>query len=693
MKNLFSNPIVILPIIWIIVGIAFAIYKIQSKRRAKKSLNAGHITIVGSSNRRSRMFWLYHLYSTFPLLRKEFARLKKKIRLVYPADEISIRMESTKTMTKGITKGLIVLGVVLALSLINIVFAGQIAYYYLFLGLLLAYRSFRRTIKTRLENAEHFLLKQYADFLFNSLVPAYQKKNGRIDDAISSVLDDLPVMMNLHANKIYDVVTAPHLEDAAAEYSEYSPSPYFTSLVSLIVPIKLHGDKKLDNGKTVFIEGIMNLNRQLNEEILVKKRVDAAFSSLSSIVMMGVFAIQPVYWFFLLFFPGTKSFFSTGAAIACEVAIFAVTFLCDYLIENMKTTVNKDVKEDSIWKKIATLPIVSQVLNVQHKKHFTTFERINKQMIAIGDHTGVHAHMIQCATWACAAFLVVNILFITSVIAKSSAVINDFSSEFDNALTPSEEYNKQMEAIGSEISAIHRKEHLTADDREALKNEIRESSKNTMIKADEYVDPVADKIIERNQKAQNVYFQFWYEFVALLAGAVAFNVPTWLLRFKARQSEMGKEDEVNSFNLLAMIFMNMDGIKVETLLEWMERFSHFFRTAITECIIMYPMGKQKALENLSNFDPMSTYHKFCESLLNIDRVGMKKAFEDIEIQQEFYNDKRKTDNEILITKKKTTASHIAFVPFWATVFLWMAPPMVVYAINLIKQFTTQISQL
>lgn len=687
------STIIILVAVWAVFGMSFVLYKILSKRKAKKNINAGHVTIAGASNKRNHLFWLYNFYSKFPLTKKEFGKVKQQIRLLYPADEISIRIEATRTMTRGFRRAGITFLIVFLLSTINIFFTGAIAYYYLLLGVLLAYRSYIRTVKTRLDNSETFLLKQYADFLFNNLVPAYQKKNGRIDDAISSTLDDLPVMMNLHASKIYDVVTAPHMTDAAAEYADYSPSPYFTSLISLIVPLKMHGDVELENGRTTFVEGVMKLNRQLNQELLMRQKINAAFQSLSGITMMGVFAIQPIYWFFLLFFPGTKSYFSTGMATAFEIAIFLITFLCDYLLENMKVTIRRDVKETSIWQKISKFRIISTILNVQHKKHFTSYERMEKQMHAVGDHTGVHALMVECAAWAAIAFISINVIFAASLITKLQNTIHDFSNEFDNSLTPSDEYNAQMEMLGSAVSTAHRKDYLTADDKEQLKEEIRTNQANTMIRADEYVDPVADSIITHNQKAHNVYFRFWYEIFAFAGAAIAFNIPMWLLKFRARQSEMGKEDEVNSFNLLATIFMNMKGVKVETLLEWMERFSTFYKTAITECIITYPMGKQPALEKLSDYDTMPGYKKFCESLLNIDHVGMQKAFADIEIQQEFYNEKRKTDNEILITRKKTTASQIAFIPFWATVFLWLAPPMIAYAYNLIMQFTTQLSQL
>ena len=692
MVSLTQNPLLLIPIVWLVFIIAFVVYKAKAKQKAKKALNAGHIDIIGAGKAKNRSFMLYRFYNSIPILKKHFAAIKNKTRLIYPADEFSVRLETTKTMTQGLRAAVITMVAVTLVSFLNIFFDGTVAYYYLFLGILLSIRAFRRKTKTRLEQAEHFLLKQYADYLFNSLVPAYQRKHGRIDDALMSTLnEELPVMMSLHVSKIYDVVRSPHLEEAAAEYADHSPSPFFTSLVSLIVPIKMHGDKKLSDGKTTFTKGVMNLNKQLNEELLMRRKIDAAFASLSKIVMMGVFAIQPVYWFFIAFFSGTKTFFSSSVALIFEIAIFIITFLCDYLIDSMTTTNKNEVIENSIWKKIAERKSLQPILNAQYRKHFTYFNRVDKQMHAVGNHTGIKAFMIQCAAYAVIAFIAINLVFGFSLITRTVSVLSDFTTEFENSLTPSEEYTSQMRALSKEIARAHLGDELTAADTEVLKQEVRD--KGTIIKADDYVDEVVSVIISRNSQYHKIYFKFWYEIIALIGAIVAFTVPEKLLRFKARQSEMGKEDEVNSFNLLAMIFMDMDGVKVETLLAWMERFAHYYRPAITECIIMYPMGQKKALEQLAEYDNMSAYHKFIESLMNIDDVGMKQAFADIEIQQDFYNDKRKADNEILISRKKTTASMLAFIPFWSVIILWMMVPIGFYAYNLIVQFTSSLASL
>ena len=138
--------------------------------------------------------------------------------------------------------------------------------------------------------------------------------------------------MALHATRIYDVVKSPKLEEAAAAYADYAPNNFFTSLVSLIVPTKLYGDKTLEDGKTTFIKGIMNLNKQLNEELLMKQRLDAAFSSLSIITLSGVFMMPMLRWFFAHFFPQTTTFFNGTTGIVVELIIFIVTFLSRILL-------------------------------------------------------------------------------------------------------------------------------------------------------------------------------------------------------------------------------------------------------------------------------------------------------------------------------------------------------------------------
>ena len=282
---------------------------------------------------------------------------------------------------------------------------------------------------------------------------------------------------------------------------------------------------------------------------------------------------------------------------------------------------------------------------------------------------------------ALAAFIGFHILFVGAGIQASGNALNEFSTEFDNVVVPDSSYTDEMVRV-SRIIAKEHKNDITLN-KEIISQEIRDHS--LLLKSDMYVEPVADVVIKQVRKYQGIFFRWWYEPIILALSAAAFFIPTLFLLFKSHQIQMNKEDEVNSFNLLALIFMDMEGTQVSTLLEWMERFSYSYRDAITECITSLEMGEKAALKKLYEYDDMFEFRKFVKSLMSVDEVGFKRAFADIQIQQDYYNDKRKLDNQRMITRKSILASRIAFIPMYMVIGLYLVLPMVLYGLTLMTQ--------
>lgn len=647
--------------------------------RQKKSGAAKGVQIIKYQKGKNSLYMFYRLFQRIPLLNKEFRKVEQRVRILFPADEVSVNIESTRIMMRSLG---IFFGVI-AVTLIT--FMGDL--YYLAFGLFIAFVMFKGRIATKLEKGEQTLLNQFSEFM-SDLISAYRENHGRLDDAINSMIDDLPYFVGLHISKIYEIIKSPHLEEAAEKYADYSPNIFLLSLVSLVVPTRIYGDKELSDGNTTFTKGLMNLKKQLNEEILKRERIDLAFSSLTTISLAAVVVIKPLEWFFLKFFPQTATFFTSPIGLAAMTAIFITSYACYTLVLSLKSQRRDDIKEDTLWKKIAAKPWLNRILNMQYKRHYTKMVRMERELNSIGDHTGVKAHLVKCAAMALVVFIVAHVMFIVADVSTARKALNDFSSEFTNTIVPDESYTEAMKGLSKDLANAHKNDREI--DEEALKEEIR--AKGTVIKKDDHVDPVVKMVEKRVAKYQKTYFKWWYEPIIFLLATIAFMAPTWILHFKAKAMIMSREDEVNSFNLLAMIFMDMDGIQITTLLEWMERFSYFYREAVMQCIIEVPMGKQKALEKLLAYDGMPDFRKFVKCMMNIDEVGFKKAFADIEIQQDYYNEKRKVDNERLISRKKTKAEKLAFAPIYATIALWLILPIIIYAYELVIQFREAISQ-
>lgn len=640
-------------------------------KQKKRSGPTSDMKIVKFEKKKNKYYQLYKLFNTVPGIRNEFAKVKESVRLIYPTDQITINEESVKLMMKPF-------GLFVGISIFSFII-NEGEFYPVILGIFIAYIVFRGMIDKRLATVEQRLLRQFSDFL-SSLISVYSEEDGKLDDAIYSMIDTLPTLMALHASKFYDVITSQHLDEAASEYKEVAPNNFFMGFISLAVPTKHFGDTKLPDGNTTFIKGLMNLKKQTDEQILKLGKIDRAFSSLSTIATIPVFTIKPLQMYFSFFMPQTASFYEGPLGTVTLTVVFISAYFCYNMISSLKSTRKKEIIENSIWlRALKKFPGLNSALNIQYRKYYTKWQRIEKKMIATGDKTGVKAHIVKCMAYAVAGFLIVNVLFLVGDFSAAKESISNFENTFQNTVVPDDSYTSSMENVSKEIVKSHLKDDSLNDNE--IKKEIIQ--KDPKLNTDTYITAVTSAVHKSYSKYNSIYFKWYFEIIALLMGAIAFNVPTWLLNFDTKAMEMEKEDEVNSFNLLAMIFMDMESIKISDLLEWMERFSYNYQNDISECIVNYEMGQNKALDKLMESDNLPGFQKFVRCMKNVDKIGMKEAFKDIEIQQDYYNKKREDEDLELIQRKSRMAKTISYVPAVEEVILWVLLPMIMYAANLV----------
>ena len=94
------------------------------------------------------------------------------------------------------------------------------------------------------------------------------------------------------------------------------------------------------------------------------------------------------------------------------------------------------------------------------------------------------------------------------------------------------------------------------------------------------------------------------------------------------------EDEVIQFQTIVLILMHVDGIMIDTVLEWMERFAFCFKTSISECIINLEYSTQKALQKMKNVETFPPFKRFVDNLLMVDDEDILTAFAEIETDRE-----------------------------------------------------------
>lgn len=156
----------------------------------------------------------------------------------------------------------------------------------------------------------------------------------------------------------------------------------------------------------------------------------------------------------------------------------------------------------------------------------------------------------------------------------------------------------------------------------------------------------------------------WYEvLICIIIAGISYMVPIWLLTFQIEMRKLEKENEVMQFQIIILMLMNTERISVETILEWLERYSNIFKEPINKCLNNYESGAYEALEKLKEEVSYKDLIRIIEGLqAAVEKISIKEAFDELETEREFYKEKRKESNDRLIARKGLIGKAVGFTP-------------------------------
>lgn len=192
---------------------------------------------------------------------------------------------------------------------------------------------------------------------------------------------------------------------------------------------------------------------------------------------------------------------------------------------------------------------------------------------------------------------------------------------------------------------------------------------------------IADCVYAHVKDYQDASFKWWYVLVAMLAAVAFYQLPVIVLKVNEKELQDFMEDEVIQFQSIIMILMHIDQMTVGTILEEMEKFAFCFADSIQKCINHLPSGEEQALTQLTIDEPFEPFVRLVENLMSCDRIGIKQAFNEIDIERQNYIEKRKQEGEIKLNNKAATAQFLAFAPISFIIGFYMVVPFVVEAMS------------
>ena len=137
------------------------------------------------------------------------------------------------------------------------------------------------------------------------------------------------------------------------------------------------------------------------------------------------------------------------------------------------------------------------------------------------------------------------------------------------------------------------------------------------------------------------------------------------------------EDEVLQFQTIILMLMRIERVNVEIILEWLERYSNIFREPISKCVNNYEAGAWEALEELKEDVSYLPFIRIIESLqAAVEKIPIKDAFDELDSEREYYQEKRKESNNRLISRKGMIGKAIGFAPMVCLFIGYLIVPLV-----------------
>jgi hypothetical protein len=212
---------------------------------------------------------------------------------------------------------------------------------------------------------------------------------------------------------------------------------------------------------------------------------------------------------------------------------------------------------------------------------------------------------------------------------------------------------------------------------------------------DEEIDKAAATIFEKLETLRKAIFK-WYELLlSFCLCYVGYNGPVWVLKFQLKMRQMEMENEVMQYHTIILMLMKIERVNVEMILEWLERYSNIFREPISTCVNNFESGPWEALEELKNSLSFQELIRIVESLqAAVEKIPIREAFDELDTERAYYQEKRKESNERLIARKALIGKVFGFAPMVCIFVVYLIIPLcVIGLLSMTEAFSSMSSMM
>lgn len=610
----------------------------------------------------------YLFFNKYRAIRSYLWNIEKRIETIELADKWTV---SRKTMQFAY------MSTSITVTLLLFFFAISDDLYFFLIGCLIIFIIHNQISKHFFEKMQFKIILQFKSFLED--VRHHYHEHGMIDEAIYDAIENAEYEISLHANKMYQILSAPDIEEEIDKYYDVVPNKFFKTFLALSYTVQKFGDKVVDK-QSVFLTNLNYLKQEINMEVLKTEKLNQLFKSLAAIAILPVFAMKPIEGWAIKNLPEIASYYKGSYGFFVQLLIFTVVFLAYFMINKMQKDSEVQLNDFKFEDFLLSQPIISYVISVIINKNYSKAVKIMETLKNANNRLSVNQFYVRKLAMMVASFVIGVIVFQQAHALNREAILDSLGDSKIQLTTGKEERLKLIN-----FDKAYLKENLKSrKTREMIKEDVRDAYPQWQNQA---VIQTALRLFNKMTNYNNEYFKWWELLLCGLIACIAYVVPNIGLSYKKTMMELDMEDEVMQFHTTILMLMYIDQITVEDILQWMEQFALVFKDAINKCLNNFENGDMEALEELKIDEPFVPFARVVDNLLLAsDKIPIVKAFDELRVERVYYQEKRKQDMEVIIMKKGIFGKMFAFAPLLLLAVLYLIVPFVTMSFSQLGGF-------
>lgn len=613
---------------------------------------------------------LYLTYIKIPFIKRYALKIRRRLEIINIDDEYNTRKGTAKILTRT-------LAIVVPVMILTIMISSK---NFLLMFILLLFELFMidTLIDGSVDKIDNKILKEQIDF-FSEIRHAYHEYN-MVEEAIYQVSQDDEKDVSRQGEKIYEILISDDPEMELEKYYDIAPNSFLKEFAGVSYLTKEFGDRKVD-GASLYLKNVNNITQEMQLEILKRDKLNYVFQSLSVIAIAPVLLLEPLKNWAISNFSFTASWYQGKAGMIVQMLILLITFVSYVLVRKLKDngstaidTRTENPWQEKLYKKKPIKKIVDLFIPKKGTKEYRKVVQLLKDAASPQKMEWLFMNRIAIAIVTfCASIIIFTQLHVVAINYIYTEPTTDYN--IIGGLSEKDE-KKAME--------ITKQDNIILDQYRGKPKTTQEQIKTSVQKLKYYegaesteIDKAAERIYNKLHVINTEYVQWFELLLAFVFAVIGYMAPLWILVFQAKMRQLEMEDEVMQFQTIILMLMRIERVNVEIILEWLERYSNIFKAPITKCVNNYEAGAWESLEAMKeevNYVPMI---RIIESLqAAVEKISITDAFDELDSERDYYQEKRKESNERLIKRKGMIGKAIGFAPMVCLFVGYLIIPLV-----------------